>query len=56
MALRGSYDAIVLDRLLPGMDALAVLKALRAAACKPPVLFLTAISGVDDRLFRIVAR
>ncbi len=50
MALRGSYDAIVLDRLLPGMDGLAVLKALRAAACKTPVLFLTAIGGVDDRV------
>tara|TARA_R110002072_G_scaffold141272_2_gene286520 strand:+ start:528 stop:1244 length:717 start_codon:yes stop_codon:yes gene_type:complete len=50
MALRGSYDAIVLDRLLPGMDGLAVLKALRATACKTPVLFLTAIGGVDDRV------
>ena len=31
MALRGSYDVIVLDRMLPGMDGLAVLRALRAA-------------------------
>ena len=50
MALRGSYDAIVLDRMLPTMDGLAVLKALRAAASTTPVLFLTAIGGVDDRV------
>jgi two-component system OmpR family response regulator len=50
MALRGSYDAIVLDRMLPGMDGLAVLKALRAAQVMTPVLFLTAIGGVDDRV------
>ena len=50
MALRGSYDAIVLDRMLPGMDGLAVIRALRAAAVSTPVLFLTAIGGVDDRV------
>jgi two-component system OmpR family response regulator len=50
MALRGSYDAIVLDRMLPGMDGLAVLRALRAAQVRTPVLFLTAIGGVDDRV------
>jgi two-component system, OmpR family, response regulator len=50
LALRGTYDAIVLDRLLPGMDGLAFLKALRAAKVSTPVLFLTAIGGVDDRV------
>ncbi len=50
MALRGNYDALVLDRMLPGMSGLAVLKALRAAAVKTPVLFLTAVGGVDDRV------
>jgi len=50
MALRGAYEVIVLDRMLPGMDGLAVLKALRAAAVATPVLFLTAIGGVDDRV------
>ncbi|MCB1697681.1 MAG: response regulator transcription factor [Pseudomonadales bacterium] len=50
MALRGNYDAIVLDRMLPGMDGLAVLKALRAAGITFPLLFLTAIGGVDDRV------
>ncbi|MEZ5571225.1 MAG: winged helix-turn-helix domain-containing protein [Halioglobus sp.] len=50
MALRGTYDVIVLDRMLPGMDGLAVLKALRAASVATPLLFLTAIGGVDDRV------
>jgi len=50
MALRGSYDAIILDRMLPGMDGLALLKALRASKVDTPVLFLTAISGLDDRV------
>ena len=50
MALRAVYDVIVLDRMLPGMDGLAILKALRAASVTTPVLFLTAIGGVDDRV------
>lgn len=50
MALRGNYDVIVLDRMLPGMDGLSVLKAMRAAEMTSPVLFLTAIGGVDDRV------
>ncbi len=50
LALHGSYDAIVLDRMLPGLDGLALLKALRASAIATPVLFLTAIGGVDDRV------
>lgn len=50
MALQGSYDAIVLDRMLPEMDGLAVLLALRAAKLTTPVLFLTAVGDVDDRV------
>ncbi|RIJ15785.1 response regulator [Henriciella mobilis] len=50
LASRGTYDAIILDRMLPGMDGLAVLKAVRAAGNTTPVLFLTAIGGVDDRV------
>lgn len=50
MALRGSYDAIVLDRMLPGMDGLAMLEALRASKVHTPVLFLTGIGGLDDRV------
>ncbi len=50
LASRGNYDAIVLDRMLPGMDGLSLLKAIRAAGNLTPVLFLTAIGGVDDRV------
>ncbi|AWZ01348.1 transcriptional activator protein CopR [Rhodobiaceae bacterium] len=50
MALSGAYDAIVLDRMLPGMDGMAVIQALRAAKIQTPVLFLTAVGNVDDRV------
>ena len=50
LALRGAYDAIILDRMLPGLDGLGILKALRTAKVLTPILFLTAIGGVDDRV------
>jgi two-component system OmpR family response regulator len=50
MALRAEYDVIVLDRMLPGVDGLAVVKSLRAASNRTPVIFLTAVGGVDDRV------
>lgn len=50
LATDGSFDAIVLDRMLPGMDGLAVLKSLRAAGIQTPVLLLTAMSAVDERV------
>lgn len=43
-------DLMVLDRMLPGMDGLAVLKALRAARNDMPVIFLTAMADVDARI------
>ncbi|MEM9360223.1 MAG: response regulator transcription factor [Pseudomonadota bacterium] len=48
--LYNECDAIVLDRMLPGMDGLSVLKALRAAKKQTPVLFLTSIGDVQDRV------
>jgi len=50
MARRGEYDVIILDRMVPGMDGLSMLKALRASGVSTPVIFLTAVSGVDDRV------
>ncbi len=50
MASDGHYDAIILDRLLPGLDGMAVLAALRAAAIETPVLILSALASVDDRV------
>ncbi|HZC98212.1 MAG TPA: response regulator transcription factor [Bradyrhizobium sp.] len=45
------YDAIVLDRMLPGgIDGLGVLAALRAAGIEAPVLILSALSAVDERV------
>ena len=44
------YDVIVLDRMLPKLDGIDVVKSLRAAGVATPVLFLTNVSGVDDRV------
>lgn len=48
--LTKDYDAIILDRNLPLMDGLSVLSALRAQARKTPVLILSALGQVDDRV------
>lgn len=48
--LHETYDVIVLDRMLPGLDGLSVVKSLRSAAVTTPVLFLTAVGGLDDRV------
>src|SRR5271154_3562591 len=50
LATSGSFDAIVMDRMLPGLDGLAVLQALRAAKMTVPVLILSALGQVDDRV------
>ncbi len=49
-ATRESYDVTVMDPMLPGLDGLSMVCALRAAGVKTPVLFLTAIGGIDDRV------
>ncbi len=48
--MQTEYEVLVVDRMLPGMDGLALVKGLRAAGLKTPVIFLTAVSGVDDRV------
>jgi two-component system OmpR family response regulator len=50
LATDGRYAAIVLDRMLPGMDGLAVLAALRAAQIATPVIILSALGTIDDRV------
>jgi len=50
LASDGSYDAIILDRLLPAMDGMAVLAALRAARIETPVIILSAMATADDRV------
>ncbi len=49
-AMSGAFDVLVLDRLLPGLDGLAVLERLRAEGVRTPVLVLSALSAVDDRV------
>ena len=49
-ATRETYDVIVVYRMLPGLDGLSMVRALRAAGVKTPVLFLTALGGIDDRV------
>lgn len=44
------YEVIVVDRMLPGLDGLSLVKAIRAAGVKVPVIFLTSVGGVDDRV------
>src|SRR5215469_3472024 len=50
LASSGDYNAIVLDRMLPGIDGLSVLGALRAAEIRTPALILSALGSVDDRV------
>ena len=49
LAVEGQYDVMVLDRMLPGIDGLGVLAALRQSK-STPVLMLTALSRVEDRV------
>lgn len=48
--ISGNYDGIILDIMMPGMDGLEVLKALRANAVNTPVLLLTAKGDIEDRV------
>lgn len=49
-ATDASYAAIVLDRMLPGMDGLSVLSAIRAAGVETPVIILSALGSTDERV------
>lgn len=49
-ALSGNFDLITLDRMLPGMDGLAIVTAMRRDNIDTPVLMISALSDVDDRV------
>jgi two-component system OmpR family response regulator len=50
LALTARFDVIALDRMLPEIDGLGVVSALRSSGVSTPVLFLTNLSGIDDRV------
>lgn len=45
-----SFDALILDRMLPEIDGLSIVKSVRAAGISTPILLLTALSAVDERV------
>jgi two-component system OmpR family response regulator len=47
---RGGFDMMIVDRLLPGLDGLTVVQLIRDQGAKLPILFLSALDGVDDRV------
>lgn len=49
-ALGGGFDALIVDRMLPSLDGLSVIQGLRARDLKTPVLILSALGAVDDRV------
>jgi two-component system OmpR family response regulator len=50
LGAQGGYDVLVLDRMLPGLDGLSLLKSLRAAGNHSPAIFLTALGSIDERV------
>ena len=49
-AMTEAYDVIVVDRMLPGIDGLAVVRSIRDAGNRVPVIFLSALSDVEERV------
>jgi two-component system OmpR family response regulator len=49
-AMSDEYDAITLDRMLPGVDGLSILTAMRTVGIQTPVLMLSALGDVDERV------
>jgi two-component system OmpR family response regulator len=50
LAATENFDVLVVDRMLPGLDGLNLVKTLRATGNRTPVLFLSALGEVDDRV------
>jgi two-component system OmpR family response regulator len=49
-AREGNFDAMIIDRMLPGLDGLSIIAALRAAKNQTPVMVLSALGDVEDRV------
>ena len=50
LASEGIFELIIADRMLPGLDGLSMVSAIRAAGIATPVLILSALAAVDDRV------
>ena len=50
LMLSGGYDLVLLDRMLPSLDGISVLKAARKGGMQTPVIFLTALGELQDKI------
>nr|WP_276589090.1 MULTISPECIES: response regulator transcription factor [unclassified Sphingomonas] len=50
LASEGIFDLVIADRMLPGLDGLSMVSAIRAAGIPTPTLILSALASVDDRV------
>ena len=55
IAMEENFELLIVDRMIPGLDGLQLVRALRAADHDVPVLFLTALGGVEDRVSALTA-
>ncbi|MDE4063180.1 response regulator transcription factor [Phaeobacter gallaeciensis] len=49
-ALDNDYEVMVFDRMLPGLDGLTLIKSVRGAGVETPIMFLSAMDGINDRV------
>lgn len=49
-AIAQSYDVIIFDRMLPELDGLSAVRQIRSAGVDTPIIILTAMTGIDDRV------
>jgi len=50
LAAGEAWDLVIVDRMLPNLDGLALVRTLRSSGVQTPVLFLTTLGGIDDRV------
>jgi len=50
LASSSAFDAVIMDRMVPGMDGLSVVKALRAGGVETPIMILSALAQLDERV------
>lgn len=50
LAIANAHDILIIDRMLPGFDGLVIVNAVRSAGLRAPILLLTTMGGIDDRV------